>query len=237
MKQNKPAGTLLIIFIFFLSACGERNREQAFKNIEAADSVSDNSIASLREDVDAVTIGSQAWAKKNLDVGKFANGDIISEAKSEEAWEKAGNEGKPAWCYYNNDSSNNTIYGKLYNWYAVNDARKLAPKGWHIASDDEWTLLSNALGGDDVAGIKLKSDSGWSDKGKGTNASGFGALPGGYRYFLGLFLNAGVDGGWWTSTNDGKGYPWGRYIYSKNTNVFRNHLSPKLGFSVRCIKD
>jgi uncharacterized protein (TIGR02145 family) len=237
MKQNNLARIVLVIFISFLSACGEGNREKAFDDIEVKDSIADVGIDVLQENADAIKIGNQVWANKNLNVSEFSNGDVISEAKSEEEWEKAGTEGKPVWCYYNNDSAFGAIYGRLYNWYAVNDAKKLAPQGWHIASDLEWTTLANTLGGEDIAGIKLKSDSGWADKGNGSNSSGFSALPGGYRYFAGFFLNAGLDGGWWTSTEDGKGYSWLRYIYSKNVNIFRNHSDPKLGFSVRCVKD
>jgi uncharacterized protein (TIGR02145 family) len=237
MKQNNLTRIVLIMVSSFLIACGEGNREKAFKDIEVKDSVANADIAVLPETADAVKIGNQVWANKNLNVTEFNNGDAINEAKSEEEWEKAGAEGRPAWCYYNNDSAFGAVYGKLYNWYAVNDPRKLAPKNWHIASDMEWTVLANTLGGDDIAGVKLKSDSGWADKGNGSNTNGFSALPGGYRYFAGFFFNAGLDGGWWTSTADGKGYSWLRYIYSKNVNLFRNHSDPKFGFSVRCIKD
>ena len=104
----------------------------------------------------SVTIGTQTWTTKNLDVATFRNGDAIPQAKTNEEW-KAGRENKqPAWCYYDNDAKNGTKYGKLYNWYAVNDARGLAPAGWHIPTDEEWTVLSTFLGGGDVAGKKMK---------------------------------------------------------------------------------
>jgi uncharacterized protein (TIGR02145 family) len=172
-----------------------------------------------------------------LDVTQFSNGDIIPEAESVEDWEAAGNEGRPAWCYYNNDPTNGPKYGKLYNWFAVNDERKLAPPGWHIPSDDEWATLSNFLGGDDIAGIKLKSNNGWTDNGNGNNTSGFSAMPGGYRFFAGIFLNEGHDGTWWTASVNKDGFPMFRYVYSDNTNIFRNHYNPRVGLSVRCIKD
>ncbi|MBM3455516.1 MAG: hypothetical protein FJX80_10255, partial [Bacteroidetes bacterium] len=107
----------------------------------------------------SVKIGAQTWMAENLNVSTFRNGDPIPEAKTNEEWEKAGKEGKPAWCYYENDSKNGAKYGKLYNWYAVNDSRGLAPTGWHIPSDAEWTTLENQLGDD--AGKKMKSTSGW----------------------------------------------------------------------------
>ena len=109
-----------------------------------------------------VTIGTQVWMTKNLDVATFRNGDPIPQAKTNEEWEKAGENQQPAWCYYDNDPANGAKYGKLYNWYAVNDSRGLAPVGYHIPSDDEWTKLTDFLGGESVAGTKMKSKSGWN---------------------------------------------------------------------------
>ena len=103
-----------------------------------------------------VVIGSQTWMAENLNIEKFRNGDSIPEIKNDKDWEKAINEKKPAWCYYNNDPENGSKYGKLYNWYAVNDKRGLAPEGWHIPSDDEWTGLTDYLGGRYSCGKKLK---------------------------------------------------------------------------------
>jgi uncharacterized protein (TIGR02145 family) len=107
----------------------------------------------------SVKIGTQTWMAENLNVERFRNGDLIPQAKTNEEWEKAGKEGKPAWCYYDNDPKNGAKYGKLYNWYAVNDPRGLAPAGWHIPTDAEWTTLGDQLGSD---GKKMKSTSGWN---------------------------------------------------------------------------
>jgi uncharacterized protein (TIGR02145 family) len=101
-----------------------------------------------------VKIGTQVWMSKNLDVSTFRNGEAIPEAKSKEEWAKAGVNRQPAWCYYDNDSKNGKVYGKLYNWYAVNDSRGLGPKGYHIPSDAEWTILTDMLGGEKIAGQK-----------------------------------------------------------------------------------
>jgi uncharacterized protein (TIGR02145 family) len=135
-----------------------------------------------------VTIGSQVWMTKNLDVATFRNGDSIPHAKTDEEWEKAGENKQPAWCYYNNDPANGAKYGKLYNWYAVTDSRGLAPVGYHIPTSAEWTKLTDFLGGEGVAGTKMKSKSGWNDyrgkSGNGTNSSGFNGLPGGYLLWL-----------------------------------------------------
>jgi uncharacterized protein (TIGR02145 family) len=108
-----------------------------------------------------VTIGTQVWTTKNLDVSTFRNGDVIPQASTDEAWEAAGENKQPAWCYYDNDPKNGTKYGKLYNWYAVNDPRGLAPEGYHIPTDAEWTVLTDYLGGERSESKKMKSTSGW----------------------------------------------------------------------------
>ena len=110
----------------------------------------------------SIKIGTQTWTTKNLDVATFRNGDGIPQAKTDEEWETAGENKQPAWCYYENNAANGTKYGKLYNWYAVNDARGIAPAGYHIPTDEEQTVLSTFLGGEDVAGKKMKSTSGWN---------------------------------------------------------------------------
>ena len=109
-----------------------------------------------------VKIGTQTWMSKNLDVSKFRNGEAIPLAKTNAEWAKAGENKQPAWCYYENKGENGTTYGKLYNWFAVNDPRGLAPSGYHIPTDAEWTILTDYLGGDSIAGAKMKSTSGWN---------------------------------------------------------------------------
>jgi hypothetical protein len=91
---------------------------------------------------ESVRIGDQLWMTRNLDVDRFRNGDLIPHVKSDEEWIKAGENGQPAWCYYDNDPKNGKKYGKLYNWFAVNDPRGLAPKSWHVPTDEEWTEYS-----------------------------------------------------------------------------------------------
>ena len=109
-----------------------------------------------------IKIGTQTWTTKNLDVSKFRNGEAIPLAKTNAEWELAGQNKQPAWCYYENKGENGTTYGKLYNWFAVNDPRGLAPSGYHIPTDAEWTILTDYLGGDSIAGAKMKSTSGWN---------------------------------------------------------------------------
>jgi uncharacterized protein (TIGR02145 family) len=188
-----------------------------------------------KEEIKTVKIGNQVWMAKNLDVSTFRNGDPIKEAKTKEDWFKARNKKTAAFCYYDYDSKNGKIYGKLYNWYAVNDPRGLAPKGWHIPSDEEWTILTNYLGGENYAGTKLKSKTGWDYNGNGDDSYGFLGLPGGScngncNYFL-------ESAAWWTSSEDMNDFAWRRSVISNNTRFIRSSDVKESGLSVRCIKD
>ena len=188
--------------------------------------------------IKGVAIGTQVWMTKNLDVAKFRNGDPIPEAKSEEAWARAGNANQPAWCYYDNNPANGTKYGKLYNWHAVNDPRGLAPEGYHVPTDAEWKVLTDYLGGVSEAGTKMKSASGWNNNGNGTNASKFAGLPGGdrdYDYYDCTFNNVGKYGNWWSSTEYSTSNAWLRYLYYGSD--VRTSYNKEAGLSVRCVKD
>jgi uncharacterized protein (TIGR02145 family) len=204
------------------------------KEIFSGDSL-EPSKPSVDQELNEVTIGNQVWMTENLNVDKFRNGDLIPEARTDEEWLKAGLNRQPAWCYYDNDPSNGIKYGKLYNWYAVNDPRGLAPKGWNIPTDSEWTKLTKYLG-EEEAGGKMKSVSSWNDKGNGTNSSGFSGLPGGARQEGGLFFDIGYLGGWWTFTKENSDYAWFRSLNYYDGVVFRNRNSKERGFSVRCVK-
>ncbi len=189
-----------------------------------------------------VKIGTQVWMSKNLDVSTFRNGEVIPEVNSKEEWEKAGENKQPAWCYYENDEKNGKAYGKLYNWYAVNDSRGLAPNGYHIPSDEEWSLLTNSLGGESKAGDKMKSKAGWQQKngkksGNGTNSSGFNSLPGGYRSSFGTFNGIGKISNWWSSTKTNSIYTWYRQLDCTSAYFYRFDASKVGGFSVRCLRD
>ena len=137
-----------------------------------------------------VTICNQVWATRNLDVTTYRNGDPIPQVTDIGQW---GTLTTGAWCYYNNDPANGATYGKLYNWYAVNDPRGLAPAGWHVPSDSEWTTLTDCLGGVSIAGGEMKA-TGAMETGTGlwfapnvgaNNSSGFTGLPGGGRGMTG----------------------------------------------------
>ena len=184
-----------------------------------------------------VQIGTQTWMSKNLDVNTFRNGEAIPEAKNAKQWIKASKNKKAAFCYYEYRSKNGAIYGKLYNWFAVNDPRGLAPKGYHVASSAEWTVLTDFLGGEYVAGEKLKSTSGWANGGNGDNSSGFNGLPGGDCDSSGYFYDRTEDGGFWSSSEYSTGDAWGRFLYGNYARVSRYYDNKNSGLSVRCLRD
>ena len=195
------------------------------------------SIAQGQNNSETVTIGNQAWMKTNLNVSIYRTGDPIPEVKDSDAWSKLTT---GAWCYYNNDPTQGTTYGKLYNWYAVNDPRGLAPQGWHIPSDAEWTTLENSLGGSSVAGGQMKEAGTlhWLTPNTGANNnSGFAGLPGGFRNYNGPFGDVGGFGYWWSSTGVSTSDAWDRYLFYSTGLIFRSSYSKQSGFSVRCLRD
>ena len=180
-------------------------------------------------------IGTQIWAEANLNVSTFRNGDTIPEAKTNTEWVAAGDAGKPAWCYYNNDPAIGKKYGKLYNWFALNDPRGLAPAGWNLSTDADWARLVNYLGGPGNAGSKLKSTSGWNEGTIGTNDTGFAGFPGGNRVENGIFQNIGSIGIWWSTTENNPLSAFDHYLAQSNS-LARSNSPKQRGESVRCIK-
>jgi len=187
--------------------------------------------------VNLIAIGTQTWTTKNLDVAIYRNGDSIPEAKDNTAW---ANLTTGAWCYYANNTANGTTYGKLYNWYAVNDPRGLAPNGYHIPTDEEWTTLTTYLGGEQIAGGKMKEagTSHWlSPNTAATNSSCFAGLPGGGRIGNGDFTKIGANGNWWSSSESSAFNAWFRYLSGPNGTLGRDYYYEHGGISVRCLKD
>ena len=184
-----------------------------------------------------VAIGSQCWFKENLRTTKYNDGTSITNVTNSSTW-KSTTSG--AYCCYSNNTSNCTTYGALYNWYAVNTG-KLCPSGWHVPSDAEWTTLVNYLGGEDVAGGKLKETgtTHWQSPNNGaTNSSGFTALPGGYRLSsTGGFAFLSILGYWWSSTDAGGSDAWSRSLQYANAKAPRSSQNKSYGFSVRCLRD
>jgi uncharacterized protein (TIGR02145 family) len=196
--------------------------------------------ASLAPAVDAlptIQIGTQQWMGKNLAVAFYRNGEPIPEVTDPTAWAALTT---GAWCYYNNDPIQGAKYGKLYNWYAVNDPRGLAPQGWHIPSDAEWTTLGTTLGGNSVAGGKMKEPGtfNWYPPNTGAdNSSGWAGLPGGIRFNNGTFTNIGSNGIWWSSTELNTSDAWFRTLGYDYGFLFRGGTNKPDGFSVRCLRD
>jgi len=180
-----------------------------------------------------ITINNQTWMVENLDVVVFSNGDTILEAKSSNDWLSASKNGQAAWCYYN-DKDNSTT-GKLYNWFAVNDKRGIAPLGWKVPSNSDFEELTKSLGGEKIAGAKLKSTLGWGEK--GTNESGFNAIPSGMRQFNAGFSNIDDYSYFWTSTERKGDNAW-YFGLGNKAPVAKTFFSQKgNGFSIRCIKE
>jgi uncharacterized protein (TIGR02145 family) len=185
----------------------------------------------------SVTICSQVWMTKNLDLTTYRNGDPIPQVTDPAQWQ---NLTTGAWAYVNNDPSTNGNYGKIYNWYAVNDPRGLAPAGWHIPTQAEYTTLNNCLTGDFYAGGKLKTTgtTDWMAPNTGaTNSSGFSALPGGRRSVAGVYSGFGTQGLLWTATSQTATHAWVfSLVYSSFSSSFTG-IENKEGATVRCVKD
>jgi uncharacterized protein (TIGR02145 family) len=197
--------------------------------------------------IPSVAIGSQIWSTTNLDVTSYRDGTPIPQVTDPSAW---ANLTTGAWCYYNNNSANGTTYGKLYNWYAVagihdNDPstpnKFLAPTGWHVPSDAEWAVLIDYLGGESVAGGKMKETgtTHWQSPNTGaTNQSGFTGLPGGYRSYDGIFNDVMINGNWWSSSEgSSSNVAWTRYLHYNDTFAGFVTFNKIGGFSVRLVKD
>ena len=188
-----------------------------------------------------VTIGTQTWMAENLKVSKYSDGTIIPNVKDSIEWSKLTS---GAWSYYNNDLTNNAKYGKLYNWYAVskisNGNKNVCPTGWHVPTDAEWTVLTDYLGGESVAGGKMKEvgTTSWnSPNTDATNTSLFSALPGGLRGNDGSCYGIGSSGNWWSSSEYNTYIAGYRYLNGSNGDVNSYGYVKEVGLSVRCLRD
>jgi uncharacterized protein (TIGR02145 family) len=188
-----------------------------------------------------ITIGTQQWMAENLKVSKYSDGTTIPNITDTTQWQ---NNTTGAWSYYSNDAANNAKYGKLYNWYAVsktsNGNKNVCPTGWHVPTDPEWTVLTDYLGGQSVAGGKMKEvdTTSWdSPNTDATNTSLFTGLPGGYRGTDVSYYAIGYYGNWWSSTEDSTYSAWYRILYYTNGSAGRDGNGKGYGLSVRCLRD
>jgi uncharacterized protein (TIGR02145 family) len=203
------------------------------------DNTNDNTVTDIDGNTyPTVTIGSQVWMAKNLDVSRYRNGDPIPQVQDQTEW---SNLTTGAWCYYENNTANGPIYGKLYNWYAVNDPRGLAPEGWHVPNNNDWNSMRVFIGCDTVnfysteAGkLREVGTTHWGTTHTGvTNETGFTALGAGYRTFDSRFRDLLYDTYWWSGNT--LPYLLGITVDDEYCSLFVE--SYRFGASVRCIKD
>jgi len=195
-----------------------------------------------------VEIGGQCWTQENLRTTKYANGDNIPNVTDNAQWGSLTN---GSWCYYDNDNTIGNLYGKLYNWFAVDDARSICPNGWHVPSDDEWMTLEMELGmslqnaqsggyrGTDEGGkMKEIGFNHWQSPNTGsTNSSGLTVLPGGFRSNSGISYSLETEANFWNSDNIGPGWQRHRYLAYDRSTIGRLTILREMGFSCRCVKD
>jgi len=215
----------------------------AKKPLEPQNTTFTSSITGTVTDIDGnlyktIKIGSQWWMAENLKVTHYRNGDPIPNVTDYTAWE---NLTTGALCDYNSDLNNVIIYGKLYNWHAISDGHNIAPNGWHVPTNKEWKTLVNTLGGESIAGDKMKESGivNWSNPNTNTtNEIGFAALPGGYRFYLyGTFHGMGSTAYFWSSTMFGDNLAWYLSLKSDNSEIGYAGTYKNNGLSIRCVKD
>ena len=176
---------------------------------------------------------------ENLKVTHYRNGEAIHNVTDSTKWHGLIT---GAYCEYENRVDSAAIYGRLYNWFSVNDRRSIAPLGWHVASDSDWKILADYLGGDSVAGGKMKETASSHWKGLSvntgaTNKSGFTGLPGGYRDHKGHYGAIGLCTYFWSTTERTSSTVWDRSLGHNYSDLDRSYGYKQHGFSVRCVKD
>lgn len=184
-----------------------------------------------------IRIGDQWWMAENLKVTHFSNGDPLDHITDGGIWITLYT---GAYCSYDNNDAYVDLYGRLYNAFAAQDERNIAPAGWHVPTNEEWQILVDYLGGEAVAGGKMKEPgtTHWFTPNAGaTNESGFSALPGGYCYTNQSYGGLGIGANWWSSTTYGSFGGWAWSIENLYTIISYYHYNPRWGYSIRCVKD
>jgi len=238
---------VLTVVLILLSGCGKEEDTKKNNNNKSPET-------GTVTDIDGnlyktVKIGTQWWMAENLRATRYSDGSQIPEVTDDWDWRSMTTDGM---CWYDNDYTKyGSVYGGLYNWYAV-DQGKLCPAGWHVPTDQEWQILEKHLGMSQADADKLGwrgSDEGSKLKDTGTvhwvspntgatNITGFSALPGGYRnHFNGYFGFVTGVGYFWTASSPSTYFAWYRELGYHETKIQRSYFDYKYGFSVRCVKD
>ncbi len=239
-QESLTCNTSYTLYVWAFNSCGNSSATALTQTTLACGPCSGVATVTDKDGnvYNAVIIGTQCWLKENLKTTKYNDNTAIPNVTDNAAWTGLGT---GAYSWYNNDyNTYGSTYGALYNWYAGNTA-KLCPTGWHVPTDAEWTTLTDNLGGESVAGGKMK-ESGtahWnSPNTDADNSSGFTVLPGGYRgYGNGLFYALGNNANFWTATGFNGVGAWDRYLGYDNANVGRSVSYKTTGVSARCLKD
>jgi uncharacterized protein (TIGR02145 family) len=228
MNKRKRISYFLMIMvgvaIIFMNSCKKVSDSAAISDIDG-------------NQYSSVTIGTQTWMVENLKTTRLNDGTEIPVIKNAAAW---GNLSTPGYCLYNYDETGyKDTYGVLYNWFTVN-TDNLCPVGWHIPTDAEWEALTISLGGEGVAGSKLRGSGMMSHWGGGnmmgvTNETGFTALPGGFCSSIGMFNGIANNGYWWSATENNDANAWYRFMVNDNTRFNRGYGLKLQGCSVRCL--
>jgi uncharacterized protein (TIGR02145 family) len=231
----KVTVSFLFIILFFISCKKEKEESNGCEGSPASVTDIDGNVYNV------VSIGDQCWLKEDLKVTRYNNGDTIKNKMLDADWFAAADSGQGAWCYYNNDSIYNSDYGKLYNIYAVNDARRIAPVGWRVPTNEDFKTLTEYLEGSLVAAASLREAgfNHWDSLNTAANNnSGFTAFGTGTRMSNGTFAQLKVKGNWWTSSVNSSSQPLYLTLLSNNTPVmipFSNSRND--AFSIRCIRE
>lgn len=226
MKNFRSILATALAFAFFMGGAMKVSAQKAGETVKDADG----------NEYKTVVIGSQTWFAENLKTTKYANGNAIPNITGKDQWVNCKS---PAYCWYDNNSSNKDEWGALYNWYAINSGN-ICPNGWHVATDADWTTLENKAGGRDKAAAALREEGTkhWKEATQNTNNElNFNMIGGGFRNAYGDFTWQKVDAGFWTATGKTPSYAWNRTNYYYDDNLNRHEIQKCFGYSVRCVKN